>query len=380
MIAFLKKHKLYGLCLIVTIKATIFLAHIDFLRINPAHVIENIFFSLSLLFWAFILYLPIYKLNYLKANKHIVFKIIGLIVFFIVTLQIDAWFQTPDNPLTMLLLVTFWVSAGAIASPSFFKKYRYYIIAIYGLILSYFTYVRLFSESFESYANKHKEEVFLLLILPIPILMILWIYEQWRWTQSLKAGKAKAELDLLKTQINPHFFFNTLNNLYALTVKKSSEAPDVVLKLSEMMRYTIYEGKKDKVSLQDEVAYLNNYLSLHRIRYHKSVDISFTTDIIDTQQIAPLLFIIPLENAIKHGVETLSDAAYISMSLTSTAQSVRFIIENNFDPTIISSETGIGLTNLKHRLALTYPKKHHLSITKEKDTFKLVLQLTLDSH
>ena len=104
--------------------------------------------------------------------------------------------------------------------------------------------------------------------------------------------KSKTELSLLRTQINPHFFFNTLNNLYALTVKNSKQAPDVILKLSDMMRYTIYEGEKETVKLVDEIEYLNNYIELHKIRYKKNVKITFEHQIDTSLSIAPLLFII----------------------------------------------------------------------------------------
>ena len=87
---------------------------------------------------------------------------------------------------------------------------------------------------------------------------MVWVYDQWKWFNALKSEKAKAELELLKTQVNPHFLFNTLNNLYALTVKHSEKAPEVVLKLSDMMRYTIYEGKNDRVSITEEISYMKN--------------------------------------------------------------------------------------------------------------------------
>ena len=91
----------------------------------------------------------------------------------------------------------------------------------------------------------------------------------------MKIEKGKAELELLKSQINPHFLFNTLNNLYGLIVEKSDEAPEVVLKLSDMLRYTIYEGKEEFVFLKNEIVYLENYIALHKIRYQKNVDIFF---------------------------------------------------------------------------------------------------------
>jgi LytS/YehU family sensor histidine kinase len=204
--------------------------------------------------------------------------------------------------------------------------------------------------------------------------MGLWLYEQWRWLKMLKADKAKAELTLLKNQINPHFFFNTLNNLYGLAVEKSEQAPAMILKLSDIMRYTIYEGKADYVPLKEEVAYLEDYIELHKIRYHKKVDISFHKSLQHSHKIAPLLLIVPLENAFKHGVESLAEHAFIKLEIRTTPKSLFFQISNNYEPTVQEGK-GIGLTNLKKRLALIYPNRHHLDITKTAKIYTLSLEI-----
>ena len=332
MMAFLNKYKAFGIGLVITVLLLIILQNIG-LIIPDEIKLETV--SLFI-FWWFVISLPIYKLGYLKNHKVVVFKILGLLALLILIATLDSYFNIPDNPLTFFLLISFWAGVLYVVFPAFFNKYKWYIIGIYAVLFAFFFYVRLFSGSFENYVDQEKDTALMLLVIPIPILILLWIFEQWKWLKSLKDGKAKAELELLRTQINPHFFFNTLNNLYSLTVKHSDKAPEVVLKLSDMMRYTIYEGKKDKVDLKDEVEYLKNYIDLHKIRYHKKVDIQFTDSIIDNDAVAPLLFIILLENALKHGVESLSDSAYIKMSMTCEDQEIHFTLENNFDPTEIS--------------------------------------------
>jgi sensor histidine kinase YesM len=374
MIYFLKKYKAFGIGILVTLILRLVLEYIGFLKIDGSLWLENIAYFI---FWSFVFSLLIYKIDYLKKRKKSVLIILVLIVFLFITIFIDPASNIPENPFTVLMLTTFWMSILYVVLPSFFAKYRYYIVVVYVLVLAYFSYVRLASGSFENYALGSKDSAMILMVIPIPIFAALWIYEQWKSLKELKAGKTKAELDLLKTQINPHFFFNTLNNLYSLTVKQSEEAPKVVLKLSEMMRYTIYEGKKELVSLADEVEYLKNYIDLHKIRYQKTVDIQFDHKIDESQRVAPLMFIVPLENAIKHGIETLSDNAYIKMSLKSDRDSIRFTIENNFDPNETGDEKGIGLENLKQRLALTYPKNHELSVVKGNNVFKLTLSIQL---
>ena len=176
--------------------------------------------------------------------------------------------------------------------------------------------------------------------------------------KSLKAEKMEIELALLKSQINPHFFFNTLNNLYGLAVEKSDKAPEMILKLSDMMRYTIYEGKEKSVFLKDEISYLENFIELHKIRFQKKVDIKFDKQVDDTIEIAPLLLIILLENAFKHGVESMTEDAYIHINLKTDAKKLFFSVENNFDPQKESGTKGIGLENLKQRLELIYPKQY----------------------
>ncbi|MEM7552039.1 MAG: histidine kinase [Bacteroidota bacterium] len=372
MISFLRRYKAFGIGILITLALRIVLEYIGFIRIDNSQWMENI---AGFAFWSLAFALPIHNFEYLKKHKKTIFKLFGLIAFFIAILIIDSSADVPDNPLTFILFVAFWMGVLYVISPAFFRKYRYWLTGVYVIILAYFSFVRLTSMSYEAYAADGKETALILLFIPVPVFLLIWAYEQWKWLKSLQEGKAKAELDLLKTQINPHFFFNTLNNLYSLTVKQSEKAPEVVLKLSDMMRYTIYEGKKNFVLLKDEVEYLKSYIDLHKIRYRKPIDTSFDHSIDPNQEIAPLMFIVLLENAIKHGIETLSDGAYLKMSLKSNEQTIQFDIENNFDPNQITEEKGIGLENLKHRLELTYPKKHNLNITEENNVFRVELTI-----
>ncbi len=203
-----------------------------------------------------------------------------------------------------------------------------------------------------------------------------WFFKQARFLLNLKTEKNKTELQHLQSQVNPHFFFNILNNLYGLVDKDAKKAQQLILKLSDMMRYSIYDGQKETVSLVEEVGYLKNYLDLHQMRYHKKIDLKFETDIADEQlQLMPLLFIILVENAFKHGVENLRADAYVHLTLKATANSVFFSVENNFDEEEVSSQPGLGLRNLKRRLELVYPKKHNLSTIKTADTFCAALTI-----
>ena len=372
MIDFIKKYKAFGIGLFIVVPIILVLQQIKFILIPDDAPIEVF---LVFTFWWFMVSLPIYKWDYLKKNRQTIYKIGGLMLLFITAMIVDSNMRMPDNPLTFFFLLMFWLGGIYILTPSFFKKYFKLIVGIYVSAMLYFTYVRLFSGDLETYLEIKKEMAIGFFFYPIPVLIALWIFEQWKWLKTLQADKSKAELALLKTQINPHFFFNTLNNLYALTVKNSDEAPGVILKLSEMMRYTIYEGKKDFVSLKEEIEYLKNYIDLHKIRYHKSVDIQFTRSVRENDRITPLLFIILLENAFKHGIESLRDKAYIHINLQSDSNGIQFSIENNFEASESIQEKGIGLDNLKQRLELSYPKQHELHISQKESIFKVDLKI-----
>lgn len=321
------------------------------------------------LFWAIVASLVTHHFNYLKTKVPVLLKIAGLFLFLIFINIYDESADKPQNYLTLSFAVSWFSILVYFIMPSFFIKYsKGYFGALLGVVL----YANIFYEGEEKF-----EHIQNLIGISIPILFTLWIYEQWRWIKSLKNEKAKAELQLLKSQINPHFFFNTLNNLYGLTVEKSDKAPEVVLKLGDMMRYTIYEGKEERVPIQDEIQYLENYIELHKIRYQKNVQVHFINSVISDFQIAPLLYIILVENAFKHGVETLIENAYIFIEIEEAGNSVSFTIENNFDRAMQDNRVGIGLENLKKRLELIYPNKYTFDEIKSVNTYKTLLTIDL---
>lgn len=202
---------------------------------------------------------------------------------------------------------------------------------------------------------------------------VFWLIRQIILVTKLKSEKAKAELMLLKSQVNPHFFFNMLNNLYGLVAKDPKKAQELILKLSEMMRYTIYEGEKETVKLQEEITFLKHYVELHKMRYHKPITIDFTCNADENLKVVPLLFIILLENAFKHGIEKLRENAYIKIVLTSSENNINFTVTNNYEKT--ENKLGIGLKNLKRRLNLIYPSQHQLNFSVTENYYQVQLIL-----
>jgi sensor histidine kinase YesM len=373
MIEFLKKYKAFIYGLLIQRIIVVVLLYFDFIYIDNSGILAN---ALSFIFSWLLISMPIHYFSFLKQYKRTSLKLVALIFIFFVIIINDGNSKIIDNPITFVGLVGIGLSFFSIIAPSYFKKYALIIIGFYVFALGYYYYMRVYIDDVNSYFQQEKE-IKIILTVPFFILVLTWFYQQWKWMKTIESKKTKAELSLLKSQINPHFFFNTLNNLYGLVIEKSDDAPNVILKLSDIMRYTIYMGKEDFVTLKDEIEYLKNFIELHKIRYQKRVDIVFNHDYEIDYQIAPLLFIIPLENAFKHGVESLTEDAYIHINIKIDASVVYFDIENNFEARESSETAGIGIQNLKQRLKLLYPDKHKIKIDVKNSIYKLELKIEM---
>ncbi|MEM7102708.1 MAG: histidine kinase [Bacteroidota bacterium] len=200
--------------------------------------------------------------------------------------------------------------------------------------------------------------------------------------EAIKKEKTQAELSALKLQVNPHFLFNSLNSLYSLALYQDVKTPELILRLSNAMRYMLYESNGDKVMLKNEIDYLDNYIELQRIRTDDSADIRFEVNgAIDNQKIAPLLLIPFIENGFKHGIKGETDKAFIHIQLKIEGEYVYMSVENNVGETDLDVSTdygGIGLKNVKRRLELMYPSRYNLEIKEDNPTFRVTLNLKLE--
>jgi len=190
----------------------------------------------------------------------------------------------------------------------------------------------------------------------------------------------KTELSLLKAQVNPHFLFNTLNNLYGLIVQNHNEqAANITLKLSDLMRYLLESSKTEQVSLQKEVKFLDDYLALEKIRLAQNVDIRFDiSGFEDEIFVAPLLFIPLVENAFKHGLQSVSENNFAHFTLALQGKELYFEAKNSIGKNFsVQEKSGTGLENLRKRLMLIYPEKHMLAIEQKDEIFKVILHLNL---
>ena len=204
-------------------------------------------------------------------------------------------------------------------------------------------------------------------------------YEQQLIIQKITVEKLHAEVDFLRAQINPHFLFNILNNLYALTLKKSELAPDVVLKLSDMMEYMLYHSTDEKVLLEKEVTYLNNYIELERLRFSGGSAISLHVNAaFNGKEIAPLLLLPLVENAVKHGLSTQSENGWLTVNIGMHQSTLTVVVENAKPPAVArKSKGGIGIGNLRKRLELLYPSKHRLELEDKQNSLLARLEIQL---
>jgi two-component system, LytTR family, sensor kinase len=201
-------------------------------------------------------------------------------------------------------------------------------------------------------------------------------FKQEKQLREIEKEKFSAELGLLKAQINPHFFFNTLNSLYALTLKQSAQASKVVIRLSDLMHYMLYEASATQVLLKDEIKYLENYISVEQMRFAERMELSFQySGDISGKMIAPLLLLPFVENAFKHGIE--DNSGWITINLKVTGMRLFLKVANSYTPVSKQKGKGVGLSNLKRRLELMYPDNYELAINQTAGVFEAELQIDL---
>jgi len=200
--------------------------------------------------------------------------------------------------------------------------------------------------------------------------------------QQLLIEKQEAELNYLKSQTNPHFLFNTLNNIYSLTRDKSDLAPESILRLSKILRFMLYETSGSSISIDQELKIIADYIALEKLRYDDTLVVNFNHSIDNNAQTLPPLLLMPLvENAFKHGVSETRDLPFVEITLSVIEQQLLFKVKNSTE-TNTSNENlkeNIGLANLRRQLELLY-KDYHLAVEKNDNSFSVTLTINLKSH
>jgi hypothetical protein len=194
---------------------------------------------------------------------------------------------------------------------------------------------------------------------------------------SLEKQKAEAELKLLKTQLNPHFLFNTLNNIYALALLNSPVTADAIGRLSEILDYILYRCDSMYVPLSGEITLLNNYIALEKLRYDDRLKVNFKPHLEQDIEIAPLILLSIVENAFKHGAGNDIGEPVVNIELKADHGHFMFTVSNSFQPKLAANSPSIGLPNLKQQLELIYPGRHDLTITRADTLFIVTLTIEL---
>ncbi len=234
---------------------------------------------------------------------------------------------------------------------------------------------------------------FIIMAISLPLILAFKWQHQVAEVLKLKQQNTEAELKWLQQQINPHFLFNTLNNLYSMVLTKKAQAPQCILQLSNLLRFVVYKGGNHRVSLKDEIAYLTDYIALQQIRVSHKATLTINIDqklAENTQfKIAPLLLIVLIENAFKHGIDATDKPAWLSVDLSLEGNELSVKCHNSIDERLNNSQSkpqekqidgGLGLENLQRRLALDYTNKHQLNISAQPHEFLVTLTVELENN
>jgi len=295
-------------------------------------------------------------------------KVIVIIVLF----YINYFYLVPEYLLKKSVLFYILVSLG--------------LLAISVLLINHF-YEPKFPDNF--FFNRIRPrgfmimpyyKLFLNLGIPYVISAILRMYVEWKRNENLRLSvekeNIKSELQFLKAQLNPHFLFNSLNTIYALSVKKSPDTSEAIVDLSELMRYMIYEADKDLVPLNKEIDYIKSYIQLQRLRLSDSENVSLKITGEDRgRAVPPLMFISFIENAFKYGTD-YKGKTYVKITLTITDTSIYLNVKNKIgifrEPT---KNSGIGLENIRNQLKLIYPGLHKLEVENDGNDYEVSLTI-----
>ena len=255
-----------------------------------------------------------------------------------------------------------------------------YAWRLLGLQLHVYTQLKIFSSENHALQNQMQYSVGSVFLFGVT----RHVYNYIKLTQSsqqLRIEKQVAELNYLKSQTNPHFLFNTLNNIYALARDKSDLAPESILRLSKLLRFMLYETGGDYIAIEQELKIINDYIDLEKLRYDESLRVNYNYDIEDMKQALPPLLLIPLvENAFKHGVSETRNAPFVDIHLSVNKRQLQLVIKNSTEAsgdTIVKEN--IGLSNLRRQLELLY-SDYNLSINHGPLIFTATLKINLSSH
>ncbi len=280
--------------------------------------------------------------------------------------------------------------------PIFLKKEKY-VIYIISVVLTILVFVQINSWFFDNlvdyifpdyffisyHSNTKLTTIFSIFIVGTTLVKLSedWFYYNKRENEKLKVAhhQIQSQLAVLRSQINPHFLFNSLNVIYSLALDKKKETTEALVKLSDILRYVIYDSNTERVSLKDEIDLIENYLAFQKYRQRANASVTFSAIILnDDYQIYPMILLPFVENSFKHGLKSDPENAFIKIEIDQKRQEFRFLIENNFVEVPIENKehSGLGIENIKRNLDIVYKENYILNIQKSEKLFSVTLTLS----
>jgi len=263
----------------------------------------------------------------------------------------------------------------------FLYSYLFYLWRAFGISVHIYTPYKTYTSTEHAVSDQFGEGVFSILFFAVA--RHLYNYTKLKQAaQQLRIEKQEAELNYLRSQTNPHFLFNTLNNIYALSRDKSDLAPESILRLSKILRFMLYETGGTYIAIEQELKIIADYIALEELRYDDSLRVNFNYDVEDMKQSLPPLLLVPLvENAFKHGVSETRDEPFVDIHLSVKQRQLMFVVKNSTE-TFSGDRTvkeNIGLSNLRRQLELLYTD-FNLSVQQGDAVFTTTLKINLASH
>jgi LytS/YehU family sensor histidine kinase len=333
--------------------------------------------------------------NILRNVITFAFTIGGAILIFLVTMALtDSITKKADAKISLVIAVCFvigtylgrYISLLWVNSRIRVQNWLLFLLSVFTLVSVFFIifFIKGLRQHFEiSYLLFLFISFFIMSIaMGMSAKLIRYRIKSRIENAEIKAVNSETELQLLQSQLSPHFLFNTLNNLYGLSIAEHEKLPPLLLKLSELLRYAVYDAKETYVPLKDELSYLKNYIDFEKIRIGERLELTTELDIIPgpSIKIAPMLLIVFVENAFKHSKNSNEQKIYIDISLKVWGNAILFSCINSYN--IHSKESfetshasGLGLVNVNKRLELLYPNEFDLKIEEDKNTFTVMLRI-----
>ena len=334
--------------------------------------------TLHLMVWLFLITLFTFvATGGFESSRGVYILFIGLSVFNVVIFYLNLYVLIP---LTLDKRRFFLWMMGCLGIVLVFLAIKYgftfYVYKMSGLKLVSSQKEMVFSEPAKQLLSTFITNGFFVFLSTVYKFTVDWFFNEREKTE-LEKQKLTAELAFLKSQINPHFLFNSLNNIYSLAYQKSDSAPNAILKLSEIMRYMLYESNDSKLSLEKEIGYLKSFIELQKLRFKGDAQVVLEIEgQVAQQQIVPVLLISFVENAFKHGLATDKNHP-IHINISVFEDNLMFTIKNRKNLQNKDQTGGIGMINVVRRLDLTYPGKYKLNVENREEDYFSELYLNL---